>query len=110
MMLGITKGELRIDLDLRERIVIHLAGAPRPPSGRYDPQGLPRTVSYMLRLFGISRNSITYALDALEDEHLVMKEGLLNLREGSSMSRGANVYVLTADGELLAEAIRRRAV
>lgn len=110
MMLGITKGELRIDLDLRERIIIHLAGAPPLPETHYDPRGLPRTIAYMMRIMGMKRNSITYALDMLEAEGLVSAVAIINTKESSARygGRGANVYALTADGELLAEAIRRR--
>jgi hypothetical protein len=112
MMLGITKGELRIDLDLRERIIIHLASAPKPPKTEYDTNGIPRTIAYMMRMVGMTRASVTYALDMLEAEGLVMVSGLLNTREGYARygGHGANVYALTADGELLAEAIRRRAI
>ena len=112
MMLGITKGELRIDLDLRERIVIHLAGAPPLPETHYDARGLPRTIAYMMRVMGMTRNSITYTLDMLESEGLVSAVAIINIKETSARyrGRGANVYALTADGELLAEAIRRRAV
>ena len=112
MMLGITKGELRIDLDLRERIIIHLAGAPPLPETHYDARGLPRTIAYMMRVMGMTRNTITNALYMLEAEGLVTVEGIINIKESSARygGHGANVYALTADGELLAEAIKRRAI
>jgi len=112
VILRIQHKELTIDLDMRERIIIHLASAPPLPETHYDARGLPRTIAYMMRVMGMTRNSITYALDKLESEGLVTVEGIINIKESSARygGRGANVYALTADGELLAEAIRRRAV
>ena len=67
---------------------------------------------HTMRVRGMTRNSITYALDKLESEGLVSAVAIINIKETSARygGRGANVYALTADGELLAEAIRRRAV
>lgn len=107
MMLGITKGELRIDLDLRERIILYLDQDLPLPKNEYDTAALPRTAVHMIKHFDAPQVAIYRVLKELQEEQAVESYhiGLHTKAKGYHTT----VHVLTPEGKLLAEAIRRRA-
>lgn len=107
MILRIQHKELTIDLDMRERIILHLAQDLPLPRTPYDVDALPRTVAHLAKALGVKRST---AYDQVE-EMMAEKVVTLHPLALSTHEKGAysNVYMLTPEGELLAEAIRRRA-
>lgn len=108
MILRIQHKELTIDLDLRERIILHLAQDIPLPKNTYDPEALPRTTMWMMKHFDATFASIYRLMRSMVDE------GVLTIHNTHlhTNAQGPNtyVYVLTPEGQLLADAIKRRAV
>lgn len=108
MNLKIVHRELSIDLSERERIIMHLAQPLPFPSTPYDVEALPRTAHHMAALLKIPYPTLSRTLKKMVEDEGVMAVHAMGLR--THATKQCKVYKLTADGELLAEAIRRRTV
>lgn len=107
MILRIQHKELTIDLDLRERIILYLAQDLPLPESKYDVKALPRTILHMALALKIDRSSLYDLVGSMVEEGAVTYHPLgLRLKARGSY---ANVLVLTPEGQLLADAIRRQA-
>lgn len=108
MILRIQHKEIMIELDMRERIILHLAQDLPLPKTRFDAEALPRTIAYMARAFKVQKSTVNQHVLAM------LSEDLLHVHSVPLQTRGRGaysyVYVLTPEGQLLAEAIKRRAV
>ena len=74
---------------------------------RITAEALPRTIAYMARAFKVQKSTVNQHVLAMLNENLLQVHSVpLQTRGRGSYSY---VYVLTPEGQLLAEAIRRRA-
>ncbi|NLT36789.1 MAG: hypothetical protein GXX95_01325 [Methanomassiliicoccus sp.] len=108
MILRAQHREVTIELDDRERIILYLAQDLPLPESKYDVKALPRTVARMVEALHITR-TVLYALLESMMEELIIAHHPIALKT-KTVGGYSNVYVLTPEGNLLAEALRRRAI
>lgn len=108
MRLRVQAGRLTIDQSREERVVLHLSGLKELPDTVYDEIGYKRTANGISAATGIAYTTLAPLLKRMT------KEGILELHDvqyRTDAGQGhvyAYVYVLSLDGRILAEEIRRR--
>lgn len=107
MILRAQHTEVTIELDDRERVILYLDQDLPLPESKYDVRALPRTVARMAEALHITRTALYALLESMMEGSIIAHHPIaLKTR---AVGGHSNVYVLTPEGKLLAEALRRRA-
>lgn len=110
MRLRVKNGQLSVEQSTEERVILYLDSLKSLPESEYDESGYRRTANGISAAIRISYPTLTKLLNDM------CRDGVLELysykyrtdaRQGNVY---ANVYILTPDGQKLAQEIRRRLV
>lgn len=110
MRLRVKAGRLSIDQSPEERVVLHLSGLNELPETAYDPNGYKRTATGISAAIGIPYPTLAPLLKRMQHDGIIELHDVQYRTDARQGHVYAYVYVLTADGRMLAEEIRRRVV
>lgn len=108
MRLRVHQGQLSVEQSPEERVVLHLDHLKQLPETMFDESGYKRTANGISAALSIPYPTMAKLLCTMRDDGILELHSMKYRTDARQGNVYALVYVLTPDGQLLAEEIRGR--